>query len=485
MLNSTCTRLRGGFLLQVHPEQSAGMQTDGPTLPVRGYAQLPGVWAARDVTQSSPTQSSSADRRAARRRRTRAGGRAGAPFEVDGREGLKRLPPMRSPQQSRRTSSLLQSFGRSPSPVKRSPLPMAYSQETAANPMASFSSSVGEDTVTEDSPARPAEGGGLAAADATDSGWKTQYGLFDLTAAGGAIVDVLSEVQGRLKEAWLMGPSMPVLRTAPLLKVLNAEHLEMLKKACVETQPIELQLEQFRVRHVRHAHAGMLELDAVFSSPALLLMKEHWLSMLGDAVDDLEIRLYDRSLSSVHVPLGRVGAEWSSQMAEFTQTLHEEFLLPLTFSVSAMHVLEDVSAGSCSVLQLHGKAAQWEKDKRRPGWMSLLISDALTELDGKPPMEHTFQSLRAGSAMSVSGILDEDGRPLSVMEESINSIDLCAVAGAEQPEDASTAHADTGAVAAEADEVEDDSGHDDAAEGEADAEAAGAEAASEGAGESG
>lgn len=164
-----------------------------------------------------------------------------------------------------------------------------------------------------------------------------------------------------------MGPSMPVLRTAPVLKVMNAEHLDMLKKACIETQPIELSLESFRVRRIRHAHAGMLELDAVFSSPSMLLMKEHWLSMLGDAVEDLEIRLIDRSMSQVHVPLGRVGAEWGSQMSEFVKTLHEEFLLPLKFSVNALHILEDVSSGGCSVLKLVGKAAQWEKDKRRPG----------------------------------------------------------------------------------------------------------------------
>ena len=374
------------------------MQTFGPTLPVRGYAELPGVWAARDVSRSSPTKSGAvlSERRSSRRR-----------------SRGKRLPPMRSPAPSGRASSMLQSFSRSPSPVKRNPLPLAYSQDTNANPMASFGSSLDEHSFVEDSPAAAAESAGLAAEDATDGGWKTQYGVFDLTAAGGAIVDVLQEVQGRLKEAWLMGPSMPLLRTAPILKLLKVEHLDLLKKACVETQPLKLQLEKFRVRRVRHAHAGMLELDAVFSSPGLSLMKEHWLSMLGDAVDDLEVRLYDRSLSYVHVPLGRVGAEWSEQMAEFTRTMHDEFLLPLEVSVSALHVLEDAAAGSCSVLRLQGKAAQWEKDKRRPGWMSLLISDALNELDAKPPLEHTFESLRAGSAMSVSGLLDEDGRPLS------------------------------------------------------------------------
>ncbi len=302
--------------------------------------------------------------------------------------------------------------------MKRNPLPVAYSQDTNANLMASFGSkfddsSFVEDSFVEDSPPPAVEDAGLAAEDATDGGWKTQYGVFDLTAAGGPVVDVLEEVQGRLKEAWLMGPSMPVLRTAPILKLLKIEHLDLLKKACVETQPLTLQVEKFRVRRVRHAHAGMLQLDAVLSSTGLALMKEHWLSMLGDDVDDLEVRLYDRSLSDVHVPLGRVGAEWSEQMAAFTRTMHEEFLLPLEFSVSALNVLEDAAAGSCSVLALKGKAAQWEKDKRRPGWMSLLISDALNELDAKPPLEHTFQSLRAGSAMSVSGLLDEDGRPLS------------------------------------------------------------------------
>lgn len=324
---------------------------------------------------------------------------------------------MRSPSPSR-ASSILQSFSRSPSPVKRNPLPVAYSQDTKANPMASFGSnfdesSFVEDSFVNDSPPPIAEDVGLAAEDATDGGWKTQYGVFDLTAAGGPVVDVLEEVQGRLKEAWLMGPSMPVLRTAPILKLLKIEHVELLKKACVETQPLKLQLEKFRVRRVRHAHAGMLELDAVLSSAGLGLMKEHWLAMLGDDVDDLEVRLYDRSLSDVHVPLGRVGAEWSEQMADFTRTMHEEFLLPLEFSVSALHVLEDAAVGACSVLPLQGKAAQWEKDKRRPGWMSLLISDALNDIDAKPPMEHTFESLRAGSAMSVSGLLGEDGRPLS------------------------------------------------------------------------
>ena len=319
---------------------------------------------------------------------------------------------MRSPSPTR-ASSILQSFSRSPSPVKRKPLPVAYSQDTRANPMHSFGD-IGDSSFVEDSP-RPAasEVAGLAAEDATSGGWKTQYGVFDLMATGGSVVELLQKAQGRLKDAWLMGPSMPVLRTMPILKLLKAEHLELLKTACLETQPLKLHLEKFRVRRVRHAHAAMLQLDAVFSSPGLSLMKEHWLAMLGDAVDDLEVRLYDRGLSDLHVPLGRVGAEWSEQMAEFTQTVHDEFLLPLECSVSALHVLEDAATGLCSTLPLQGKAAQWEKDKRRPGYMSLLVSDALNEVDAKPPFEHTFESLRAGSAMSVSGLLDEHGRPLS------------------------------------------------------------------------
>lgn len=383
------------------------MQTHGPTLPVRGYAQLPGVWSARDVTRSSPAKGK------AERRKSRSSSGL-VPFEVDKREGMKRLPPMQSPPPCRRASDILQSFSRSPSPVKCNPLPMAYSQETNANPMASFGA-LDEDSFVENTPPRPVlapTDDGLAADGVQDGSWKTQYGVFDLTFAGGPVADVLYEVQGRLKDAWLMGPCMPVLRTAPILKLLKSEHLEILKKACNDTQPLRLQLDHFRARRVRHAHAAMLELDAVFSSAGLSLMKEHWLAMLGDDVDDLEIRLYDRSLSVVHVSLGRVGAEWSDQMAEFVRTVHDEFLLPLEFSVSALHVLEDVSAGSCSILPLHGKAAQWEKETRRPGWMSLLISDALNELDAKPPLEHTFESLRAGSAMSVSGLLDKDGRPL-------------------------------------------------------------------------
>ena len=313
------------------------MQTDG--LPVRGYAQLPGVWAARDTTVQSPTQSTPAQRKQATRR-------------SPALQQSRRLSPMRSPSPSRRTSNLLASFGRSPSPVKRGGGgrggggPVGYSRGTGATSMASFNSSqasIGQDMLdaldsfTAPKPpelpgaaAGAEEGGmGLSAEDAAETGFKTQYGVFDLTACGGDVVGILTEAQSRLKEAWLMGPSMPVLRTAPVLKVMNAEHLDMLKKACLETQPMELQLEGFRVRRIRHAHAGMLELDAVFTSPAMLLMKEHWLSVLGDAVDDLEIRLIDRSMSAVHVPLGRVGAEWGSQMNEFVRNLHVEFLLPV------------------------------------------------------------------------------------------------------------------------------------------------------------
>ena len=75
------------------------MQTDGLPLPVRGYAQLPGVWAARDTTVQSPTQSSPAQRR---ERRSPA------------LQQSRRLSPMRSPSPSRRTSNLLASFSRSP-----------------------------------------------------------------------------------------------------------------------------------------------------------------------------------------------------------------------------------------------------------------------------------------------------------------------------------------------------------------------------------
>ena len=109
------------------------------------------------------------------------------------------------------------------------------------------------------------------------------------------------------------------------------------------------------------------------------------------------------------------------------------FSSQLTFTVDALHILEDVSSGDCSVLNLVGKAAQWEKDKRRPGWMNLLISDALTELDLKPPLEHTFQSLRGGSGMHVSGLLDEDGRPLSIMKDApmVGNESESALAGAE------------------------------------------------------
>ena len=80
--------------------------------------------------------------------------------------------------------------------------PVGYSRGTGANPMASFNSSQGSfaaedppdalDSFTAPEPPElhgPAAeaGGGLSAEDAADTGWKTQYGVFDLTACGGDV----------------------------------------------------------------------------------------------------------------------------------------------------------------------------------------------------------------------------------------------------------------------------------------------------------
>ena len=109
-----------------------------------------------------------------------------------------------------------------------------------------------------------------------ERGWKPQYSLIDLGALGGPMAEALAEAQSRLKESWLMGPHLPGMRTAPFMKLLSAEHLEHLKQACVERQPLEISLDRYRTRRVKHGHASMLQLDAVFSSPTMLLFKEQY-----------------------------------------------------------------------------------------------------------------------------------------------------------------------------------------------------------------
>ena len=353
-------------------------------LPVRGYAQLPDVWAARGGGVAAAAASPSKSPQTSPSKRPRASG------------GRRSLAPLhaRSPSPTR-SSALLRTFSRSRSvsPTKGGGGPLAYSTHTGASPLASFTSSrasLDTDSFAEDATAGAP--GGEEPHAVAERGWKPHYSLIDLDALGGPIAEALAEAQSRLKESWLMGPHLPGMRTAPFMKLLSAEHLEHLKQACVERQPLEISLDRYRTRRVKHGHASMLQLDAVFSSPTMLLFKEHWLSMLGDSVEDLEIRLYDKNLSNLHVPLGRVGAEWSEQIGELCWELNESAALPMTLTVPTLFVLEDVSAGTCSRLEMQGQPAQWEKDKRRPGWMSLLISDALNEI--KPPTAHTWDSLR-------------------------------------------------------------------------------------------
>jgi hypothetical protein len=61
------------------------------------------------------------------------------------------------------------------------------------------------------------------------------------------------------------------------------------------------------------ARALFLSLSLSLSLHIFLLVGQ-WLAKLGSEADDLQARIFDRSLSTIEITLGRVGAEWSAEI---------------------------------------------------------------------------------------------------------------------------------------------------------------------------
>ena len=356
------------------------------SVPARGASDLPDAW----------------DRRA--RQRFFAGGSPEnsrrRPNQTRGLEGVRALSPLRA-------SPILQRFSRVSPQKQRANRKSFASNSHNSMAMVSFSSGgsvvhggegdgvIGGSELAARDDARSTES--PTAASGVLSSWGPQWACFDfMRHSDSPVTALLAKARQSLQEKWVVGPAStsainppPLeLRTKFVAKILSQCQLEALMCVCGKTRPLVFVLEGFRVSPAQKGLYGNLAaLEACFNCPDLRLMKDSWLSQLGEEAADLELRLYDRGLSGIAVELGRVGVEWMGEVSTLAEELNRPLVQkPIAITFDDICIVEDVAAGRLRPIPLSGVVE--ESDTRKAGWMSLIISDALDKL-GPPGQDRT------------------------------------------------------------------------------------------------